>query len=59
VKNKVVTAHIPVTLAEERHRLTLEAMADVDNGNVIDHQSVLAWASSFNTDKPLPLPQSK
>ncbi len=88
METKVVTAHIPVTLAEnldvmaqrlerskawiikqaltawvdqeeERHRLTLEAMADVDNGNVIEHQSVLAWAESLNTNKPLPLPQKQ
>ncbi|HCS42622.1 MAG TPA: hypothetical protein DIW52_07315 [Pseudomonas sp.] len=29
---------------EERSRLTREAMADVDAGRVIDHQSVQAWA---------------
>ena len=88
METKVVTAHIPVTLAEnldvmaqrlerskawiikqaltawvdqeeERHRLTLAAMVDVDNGNVIDHQSVLAWAASLSTDKPLPLPTGR
>lgn len=41
---------------EERHRLTLEAMADVDEGNVISHQSVQAWAESLDTDSPLSLP---
>jgi predicted transcriptional regulator len=41
---------------EERRRLTLEAMADVDTGRVIDHQAVQAWANSLGTDKPLPLP---
>ncbi len=29
---------------EERRRLTLEALADVDAGRVIDHQAVQAWA---------------
>lgn len=43
---------------EERRRLTLEAMTDVDNGNVIDHQSVQAWAESLDTDTPLKPPQT-
>ena len=42
---------------EERRRLTLEALADVDAGHVIDHQSVQAWANSLDTDKPLPTPR--
>jgi len=82
---KVITAHVPVTLAEkvdqlanrldrsrgwvikqalsawieqeeERRRLTLEALADVDAGNVIDHQAIQAWADSLDTDSPLPVP---
>ena len=42
---------------DERSRLTLEALADVDAGNVIDHQAVQAWAESLSTDKPLPVPR--
>ena len=42
---------------EERSRLTREAMADVDAGQVIDHQAVQAWADSLSTDKPLPVPE--
>jgi predicted transcriptional regulator len=42
---------------EERRRMTLEAMADVEAGQVIDHQSVQAWADSLSTDKPLPVPR--
>lgn len=41
---------------EERHRMTLEALADVDAGRVIDHQAVQAWADSLGTDKPMPRP---
>jgi predicted transcriptional regulator len=41
---------------EERSRLTREALADVDHGQVIDHQAVQAWAASLSTDKPLPVP---
>ena len=41
---------------EERQRMTLEAMADVDAGQVIDHQSVQAWADSLGTGQPLPVP---
>jgi len=42
---------------EERSRLTLEAMADVGAGRVIDHQAVQAWADSLSTDSPLPVPR--
>lgn len=41
---------------EERRRLTLEALADIDAGQVIDHQAVQAWADSLGTDKPLKPP---
>jgi predicted transcriptional regulator len=41
---------------EERHRMTLEALADVDAGWVIDHQTVQAWADSLGTDHPSPPP---
>ncbi len=86
METKVITAHVPLTLAdkvnslahrlerskawivkqaltawidqeEERHRLTLEAMADVDNNNVIDHQLIQAWAESLNTETPLSIPR--
>ena len=86
MNTKVITAHVPVELAEkvdqiaarldrsrgwivkqaladwlgqeeERRRLTLEALADIDTGHVIDHQSVQAWANSLDTDKPLPIPR--
>lgn len=42
---------------EERDRLTQEALVDVDEGRVVDHQAVQAWADSLNTDTPLPLPR--
>ncbi len=38
---------------EERRRLTLEGLADVDAGRVIDHQSVLAWAESLGGNSTL------
>jgi predicted transcriptional regulator len=84
IETKVLTAHIPLPLAdkvdqlaarlersrgwivkqalsawvelEEESRLTREAMADLDAGRVIDHQSVQAWADSLSTDSPLPVP---
>ncbi len=37
---------------EERHRMTLGALAAVDGGRVIDHQAVQAWADSLGTDEP-------
>jgi len=42
---------------EERRRLTLEALENVDTGQVIDHQAVQAWADSLGTDNPLPVPE--
>lgn len=85
METKVITAHVPLPLAEkvdemaarldrpkgwivkqalaawveqeeERRRLTLEALADVDVGHVIDHEAVRAWAESLDSDKPLPAP---
>ncbi|HEX7855872.1 MAG TPA: ribbon-helix-helix domain-containing protein [Sphingobium sp.] len=41
---------------EERHKLTLEALAEVDAGHVINHDAVIAWADSLSTDQPLPPP---
>lgn len=41
---------------EERHRMTLEAMAEVEAGRVIDHRAVQAWADSLTSRKPLPPP---
>ena len=51
----MVTAR--VEQEEEGGRLTLEELADVDAGHVIDHQAVQTWADSLDTDNPLPLPR--
>lgn len=86
-ETKVLTAHVPIALAEkvdtlatrlersrgwvikqalatwveheeERHKMTLEALDDVDAGHVIDHQAVQDWAASLGTDKPLHKPKA-
>ena len=41
---------------DERDRLTQEALADVDAGHVIDHQSVQTWAESLSTNQVLSAP---
>jgi len=41
---------------EERHRMTLQALDDVDAGRVIDHQAIQAWADSLSTDEKVPPP---
>jgi predicted transcriptional regulator len=41
---------------EQRHRLTLEALADVDAGKTLDQEEVEKWVESLDTDKPLPIP---
>jgi len=38
---------------EERRRLTLEALADVDAGRIVSHEEVQAWAESL-VYEPLP-----
>jgi len=42
---------------EERTRMTRDALADVDAGHVLDHQTVQAWADSLSSDEPLPVPR--
>lgn len=79
---KVITAHLPVALAEqvdrmaaslersrgwivkealtawvaheeERRQWTLDALADVDGGRVIDHDAIRTWTDSLDTGTPL------
>jgi len=57
-ETKVLTAHVPLHLAEKGEPMALEAMEDVDAGRVIDHQAVRAWADSLGTDTPLPPPSA-
>ncbi len=45
-----------VAQEEERRRLTVEALADVDAGRVIGHQAVQEWADSLGTDAPHSFP---
>lgn len=41
---------------EERERLTLEALADVDTGRTVDQDEVEAWAQSLSTTDLKPMP---
>lgn len=83
---RVMTAHVPVALAEEvdqlaqrldrskgwvvkqalaayvvreteRHRMTLEAMADVQSHRGVAHEDVKAWAASLGGEQPLRRPE--
>ena len=45
-----------MALEEQRYRLTLEALADVDAGRTVDHADVEAWIDSLDTAVPLTLP---
>ncbi len=45
-----------VAQEEERHRLTLEGLAEVDAGRAVDQGEVEAWAKSLSTADPKPLP---
>ncbi len=42
---------------QERSRLTREALADVDEGRVIDHQTLQAWAESLSESPARPAPK--
>ena len=37
---------------DERHRLTLEALVDVDEGRAVDHQTMRTWAASVDAAPP-------
>lgn len=41
---------------EEHHRMTLEGLADVDAGRLVDADRVIAWIQSLGTESPLPPP---
>ena len=41
---------------EQRRQWTLDALADVDHGRVVDHEAVGKWAESLDSDQPLPVP---
>ena len=38
---------------EEKHRLILEALDDVDNGRLIEHSQVIEWAKNLNAENIL------
>ena len=44
---RVVTAHLPLDLAEKRRRETLAALEEVDSGRVVQHAEVQAWAAGL------------
>ncbi len=43
---------------EEKHRRTLEGLADIDAGRTVSHEKIAAWADSLGTESPLPPPFS-
>ena len=40
-----------VELERKRHALTLEALADVDAGRMVDHAEIESWAASVTAPK--------
>jgi hypothetical protein len=43
--------------AERRHQRTLNSLADVAAGRLIDDNAMRAWAESLGTDHELPAPE--
>lgn len=41
---------------DERTRLTMEGLGDIDEGRVIEHSLVQRWAESLDSNHPLPPP---
>jgi predicted transcriptional regulator len=39
-----------VDLEEERHRMTLEGLADIEAGRVVDHAEIVAWIDSLEAE---------
>jgi predicted transcriptional regulator len=48
-----------VAMEERRHRLTLEALAEVDAERGVDQAEIETWIDSLATDQPLPPPACK
>lgn len=46
-------------MAEKRHLMTLDGLADVDAGRVVPHSEANLWLKSLGTDNALPRPKSK
>jgi predicted transcriptional regulator len=44
-------------IAKRRHQLTLEGLADVDAGRLIDDEAMREWAESLGTEEELPIPR--
>jgi predicted transcriptional regulator len=45
-----------VAWEDEKRRLTLEAMAEVDAGGFVEDGDVEAWIESLDSQSPLPVP---
>ena len=60
-KESIVTEALStwMELEEERHRLTLEGLADIDAGRVVDDAEMEAWILALETDPTLPAPTSR
>lgn len=41
----------------QRRQWTLDALADVDHGRVVDQEAVQKWADSLDSAEPLPMPR--
>lgn len=48
---------VRVCQEHERSRRTHDALADVDDGRVVDHEPVVAWARSLDGELQLPVPR--
>ena len=46
----------PNQIEQKRRRLTIEALADVDAGRVVDHRAVWDWAGSLDSDTRVAAP---
>lgn len=58
VINEALAAYFERETQEQRlYRQTLEGLADVEAGRVIDGDQVMAWIESWGSDNELPSPR--
>ena len=59
VINEALAAYLERENQQQRmYRETLEGLADVEAGRLIDGEQVMAWIESWGSDKELPPPRA-
>ncbi len=57
IVERLLEVHFGPRTEKERDRLTREAIAQADAGQLVSHEAVVAWVDSLGTDRPLARPR--